>query len=74
MRLFRDKGLNSKKGRLTVTDWTEEELKANPPRRGFVTVNDSAERNGRYFTYSDGTPCFWIARYLVGLDEQQYQV
>jgi hypothetical protein len=31
-----------------------------PTRRGFIVVNDSPERKGRYFTYSDGTPCLWI--------------
>ena len=56
-----DKKMNRKKGRLTVTEWTEEELRANQTRRGFVIVNDKAERKGRYFTYSDGTPFLWIA-------------
>jgi hypothetical protein len=56
-----DKKMNRKKGRLTVAEWTEEELRANQTRRGFVIVNDKAERKGRYFTYSDGTPFLWIA-------------
>jgi hypothetical protein len=56
-----DRRMNIKKGRLTVKDWTEEELKANPARRGFVVVNNEGERKGRYFTYSDGTPFLWIA-------------
>lgn len=53
--------LNGKKGQLKVEDWTEEELIANPARRGFVIVNNEGERKGRYFTYSDGTPFLWIA-------------
>ncbi len=53
--------LNGKKGQLTVTDWTEDEKAANPTRRGFIVVNKSSERKGRFFTYSDGTPFLWIA-------------
>jgi len=56
-----DRKMNGKKGQLSVTYWTEEELKANPTRRGFVIVNNEVERKGRYFTYSDGTPFLWIA-------------
>jgi hypothetical protein len=56
-----DRKMNGKKGQLSVTGWTEEELKANPTRRGFVIVNNEGERKGRYFTYSDGTPFLWIA-------------
>ena len=56
-----DRKMNGKKGQMIVTGWTEEELKANPTRRGFVIVNNKEERKGRYFTYSDGTPFLWIA-------------
>jgi hypothetical protein len=56
-----DRKMNSKKGQLSVTGWTEEELEANPTRRGFLIVNNEGERKGRYFTYSDGTPFLWIA-------------
>jgi hypothetical protein len=56
-----DRKMNGKKGQMSVTDWTGEELKANPTRRGFVIVNNDGERKGRYFTYSDGTPFLWIA-------------
>ncbi|HBZ20745.1 MAG TPA: hypothetical protein DEO60_06440 [Bacteroidales bacterium] len=55
-----DKKMNGKKGQLIVTGWTEEELEANPARRGFVIVNNAVARKGRYFTYSDGTPFLWI--------------
>jgi hypothetical protein len=56
-----DRKMNGKKGQLTVSDWTAEEKDANPTRRGFIVVNKSSERNGRYFTYSDGSPVLWIA-------------
>lgn len=55
-----DKKMNGKKGQLIVAGRTEEELKANPAGRGFVTVNHKEARKGRYFTYSDGTPFLWI--------------
>jgi hypothetical protein len=56
-----DRKMNGKKGQLTVTDWTEEEKNQIPTRRGFIIVNSVNERKGRYFTYTDGTPCLWIA-------------
>ncbi|OFY60752.1 MAG: hypothetical protein A2Y71_13800 [Bacteroidetes bacterium RBG_13_42_15] len=56
-----DRGLSGKKGVIKVSDWTEKEKNENPLRRGLITVNESEERSGRYFTYSDGTPCLWIA-------------
>lgn len=55
-----DKGLSGKKGIIKVAEWTEQEKNENPLRRGLITVNKSKERTGRYFTYSDGTPCLWI--------------
>jgi hypothetical protein len=55
-----DRKMNGKKGRLDVTDWTRDELSANPCRRGFITVNNTGERPGRYFTYADGKPFLWI--------------
>jgi len=56
-----DRGLNKKKGKIQVTDWTEEDLKMNPTRRGFIYVNNKAPRPGRYFVYADGTPMLWIS-------------
>ena len=56
-----DRKMNGKKGQLTVTDWTKEEKNQIPTRRGFIIVNSVNERKGRYFTYTDGTPCLWIA-------------
>ena len=55
------KGLSGKKGIIKVGEWTEKEKEENPLRRGLITVNSSGERAGRYFTYSDGTPCLWTA-------------
>ena len=55
-----DRRLNGKKGKLIVAGWSEDELNANPTRRGLVTVNDQGDRKGRYFTYSDYTPFLWV--------------
>jgi len=59
--ISKDKGLNGQKGTIAVTDWTEEEKNENPTRRGLIQVNSTEPRAGRYFTYSDGKPCLWIA-------------
>jgi hypothetical protein len=56
-----DRKMNRRKGKISVTAWSEEEKNANPLRRGFMVVNDIDVRKGRYFTYTDGTPCLWIA-------------
>jgi hypothetical protein len=56
-----DRKMSGKKGQITVSSWTEEEKKQNGTRRGFIIVNNNTERKGRYFTYSDETPCLWIA-------------
>ncbi|NMC38079.1 MAG: DUF4038 domain-containing protein [Bacteroidales bacterium] len=56
-----DKKLNRKNGQLIVTRWSEEEMRSNPARRGFITVNMTEPRAGRYFRYADGTPFLWIA-------------
>lgn len=56
-----DRKMNGKRGQFSVSSWTEEEKKENASRRGFIVVNNSEERKGRYFTYADGTPCLWIA-------------
>lgn len=56
-----DKRLNRKNGQLIVTGWSKEELNSNPSRRGFITVNMTEPRMGRYFRYADGTPFLWIA-------------
>lgn len=55
-----DRGLNSKKGKLTVSEWTEEQKQENPTRRGIVQVANTGDRAGRYFVYFDGTPFLWV--------------
>ncbi len=56
-----DKKMSLKSGQVIVTGWNDGELKSNPARRGFIFVNKTGSRAGRYFTYSDGTPFLWIA-------------
>lgn len=56
-----DKKLNRKNGQLIVTKWSEDEMRSNSARRGFITVNNTEPRAGRYFMYTDGTPFLWIA-------------
>src|SRR5215216_7222539 len=43
-----DKMFPNKRGVLIVTDWTEEQKKENPVRKGFVFVSDTGKRAGRY--------------------------
>jgi len=50
-----DRKMKGKKGELKVTEWSDEEKTINPVRHGFITVNNSGSRKGRYFTYTDGT-------------------
>jgi hypothetical protein len=57
----KDKGLAKKKGQIVVSDWTPDDLKTNATHRGFIQVNKKEPRAGRYFVYSDGTPCLWIS-------------
>jgi len=59
--ISQDRKMNNKKGQVIVTGWTEFEKQENPLRHGFVVVNDSGDRKGRYFTHADGTPFLWIA-------------
>jgi len=59
--MSQDRGLNHRKGKIVVTDWTAEEKNANPVRHGFICVSQKEPRPGRYFIYTDGTPCFWIS-------------
>ena len=56
----KDKGLNGKKGTLSIVAWSEAEKQQDPCRRGFIVVNDQSPRAGRYFIYADGTPFLWI--------------
>ena len=59
--ISKDPGLDGIEGRLVCTEWSEALKNANPARRGFVRVCNSADRPGRYFEYADGTPFLWLA-------------
>lgn len=50
-----DPGLG-RRGTLLAAPWSARELAANPNRRGFLGVHPS----GRFFTYADGTPFYWL--------------
>jgi hypothetical protein len=47
-----DQGLNGRTGGFTARDWTEEEKRQNPNRRGFLR----STANGHALEYADGTP------------------
>ena len=51
-----DVGLNKKSGSFSAINWTEQEIKENPNRRGFI----EATPNGHALQYADGTPFFFI--------------
>jgi hypothetical protein len=55
-----DKGLNNKRGKITVAEWGEDEKHANPTRRGLVQVMKTGPQAGHFFQYADGTPFLWI--------------
>jgi hypothetical protein len=55
-----DSRMNGKKGMMEVIPWTQEDLRSNPVRRGFVRVHKGDDRAGRYFEYADGTPFLWV--------------
>ncbi|MCX7012815.1 MAG: DUF5060 domain-containing protein [Candidatus Sumerlaeota bacterium] len=52
-----DAGLAGKTGEFTAIDWTEEEKRENPNRRGFLR----STANGHALNYADGTPFFYLA-------------
>jgi len=52
-----DAGLAGRTGAFRAAAWTEEELRANPLRRGFLR----ASANGHAFEHADGTPFFLVA-------------
>jgi hypothetical protein len=58
--ISRDPGLNNKKGKLEVVDWSNDEKNANATRRGFLYVMQSGTQAGHFFQYADGTPFLWI--------------
>lgn len=51
-----DDGLNGQRGTLQARDWSEQEKRDNPNRRGFVR----ATANGHALEYADGTPYFMV--------------
>ena len=51
-----DKGLTGKTGSFDASDWTEEEKRENPNRRGIVR----ASGNGHGLQYADGTPFYLL--------------
>jgi hypothetical protein len=55
-----DEGLDGQEGSIRVEPWSDEDLRANPTRRGFVRVRNAGESAGRIFEYADGTPFLWI--------------
>ncbi len=57
-----DAGLNGRTGRFTARDWTEDEKRANPNRRGFLRPT----ANGHALEYADGTPFFLLGDTWLG--------
>ncbi|WP_372948242.1 DUF4038 domain-containing protein [Mariniphaga sp.] len=55
-----DDGLNGVTGEIKVVDWSEEELKSNPIRNGFIRVRKDGINAGHYFEYDNGEPFLWI--------------
>jgi hypothetical protein len=51
-----DAGLCGERGHLVAKPWTDEELRANSCRRGFLRPS----QNGHALDFADGTPCFLI--------------
>src|SRR5512146_1653165 len=51
-----DAGLAGRSGRFEAVEWTEDEKRENPNRRGFVV----ASANGHALQYADGTPFFLL--------------
>ncbi len=57
-----DAGLNGRTGRLTASEWTEAEKRANPNRRGFLRP----DAKGHALQYADGTPFFLLGDTWLG--------
>lgn len=51
-----DKGLNNQSGGFVAEAWSDEEIAANPNRRGFIRETG----NGRALEYADGHPFFML--------------
>ena len=57
-----DAGLNGATGRFTAREWTEEEKRQNPNRRGFLRPDPG----GHALQYADGTPFFLLGDTWLG--------
>ena len=57
-----DSGLNGKSGEFSANDWTADEKRTNPNRRGFVRPTS----NGHALEYADGTPFFMVGDTWLG--------
>ena len=64
-----DSGLNNKSGEFWVEEWSEEEKKENPSRRGFIKPSN----NGHALTYNDGTPFFMLGDTWWGTATYRYK-
>lgn len=51
-----DPGLNNQSGEFEAIPWTEDEVKQNPNRRGFIRPT----QNGHALEYADGSPFFML--------------
>ena len=63
-----DAGLNGKTGVFNSIEWTENEKKQNPNRRGFVRSTP----NGHALQYADGTPYFVLGDFFYGASSSRY--
>jgi hypothetical protein len=57
-----DTGLNGQRGGFVAQDWTEEEKRQNPNRRGFLRP----DAKGHALQYADGTPFFLLGDTWLG--------
>jgi hypothetical protein len=57
-----DTGLNDKIGTFTIINWSEQAIKENPVRRGFIRPS----ANGHALNYADGTPFFMVGDTWLG--------
>jgi hypothetical protein len=64
-----DAGLNGREGRFQALPWSEEELEANPNRRGFLRPT----ANGHALEYADGTPCYLLGDTWWALPTHRYR-
>lgn len=51
-----DSGLNGRDGIIRAALWSSTDIENNPNRKGFIKIHPS----GRYFTYADNSPFYWL--------------